>query len=233
MIVWNEDIHFPFEIFAGDILFIGGKNHPPTSGLNFEHVVLAAESQRIESAQDFLNLPVYGLPESVSRYLPGIETATGQRWLGVTSEGVIGSDETVWNLAGRVSGVTKDDADELSWNLAQRIGSFDCSYAALFRVDGALVGPLRTNCLGFVCSIFEFMGWNILQRSFPVYRSPYEYSKGLRNYPSPGHLARVLHLRRPRLPWGTRNRRLARKYATVAFTIAAVRRQGSNPSTPN
>jgi hypothetical protein len=73
-------------------------------------------------------------------------------------------------------------------------GSIEWRYSSRFVVDASLSSPLETNCLGFVCSVFEYMGFAALAHTFPKYRSPYTSSPTDREYPSPGHLAHALQI---------------------------------------
>jgi hypothetical protein len=223
MIIWYEGRDYPVPVQAGDVLFIAGKKYP-CSKLPFEHVVIVAESRSIKAPEEFLDLPVYGMPESNQPGFTGIVLQNARFWFGHAALVYIGSGETVWNLGGRAPDTDETKAQEIAFILAQRAGSFQCRYAAAFNVDPTLLGPISTNCLGFVCSVLEHCDSRILEHQFPAYNSPYFGYKGPRDYPSPGHLARALHLKKLSLPWRPNNSRQARRYATAAITLAAARR---------
>jgi hypothetical protein len=213
VVLYWEGCAYPIEVYAGDILFIAGCELPVDRArkLAFEHVAVAAENRRVSVPLDWLDLPVYSMPES-SRYAaasltPGISIATGRYWQNRRFAGLIGktigSDQTIWNLVCRESSVDRQMAEYVALELAQCEGSFDCSYQSVFQVDPSLSSALRTNCLGFACSVLEHFGFQIVARRYPQYENPYSSSgASLRDFPSPGHLARALHaiLQRPYLP---------------------------------
>jgi hypothetical protein len=62
MIFWAEGREYPIDLQAGDVLFIAGRLPLNlTQKFPFEHVVVSAESRLINSPEDFLKLPVYGI----------------------------------------------------------------------------------------------------------------------------------------------------------------------------
>ncbi|HSH38190.1 MAG TPA: hypothetical protein VK993_05340 [Chthoniobacterales bacterium] len=220
------------QVYAGDILFIAGCRFPVdrSQQLAFEHVAVAAENRTLGAAAEWLDLPVYSMPES--RYyaaqgmLTGITVATGQYWqhekfaklIGVT----IGSSETIWNLACREPSIDAEMGEYLAMELAQCDGSFDCEYQSVFEVEPALSGRLGTNCLGFTCSVMEHFGFNIVARAYPEYSNPYR-SSGTKNrdFPSPGHVARALYANVQR-PYTPADRQEADYYARADITLEAV-----------
>ncbi len=225
MIVWWDGTNYPIELQAGDVLFIVGCL-PIEVGqkLPFEHVVITAEKRLIQSPADLLELPVYGMPESLprtTRDASGILLQNGHFWYGRSFVGqTIGSAQTVWNLGGRARGVDATVAKEIELGLAQRAGSFRLRYGEDFRVDPSLLQAIQTNCLGFVCSILEYFDLHVLAHEFPIYPSPYSYSTDDRNFPSPGHLAHVLKIDPALLPWCAMDQEEAEKYSRADVTLS-------------
>ena len=176
MIVFADSATYPLNIQGGDVLFIAACLS--TKQVPFEHVVLAAESRNIATIEEFLDLKVYGLPESGQARFParGLDLSNARWWLGrkpiVRSQ--IGSKATVWNLGGRLDGVDSETAHYMLDVLSFKAGSVSFNYSPQFNVDPELTSPLNTNCLGFVCSVFEYMGFYVLAHSFPQYKSPYQ-----------------------------------------------------------
>jgi hypothetical protein len=195
MIFFWDGASFPLDIQAGDILFLAGCLKTKT--IPFEHVALVAESRRIETAEQFLDLRTYGLPESSEKVKGlGLDFSSGRRWLGhrAVTDGYIGSRATAWNLAARLDGVDAATAGYMLDIISFKHGSVEWHYLPKFVVDAELSSPLKTNCLGFVCSVFEYMRFTVVAHTFPRYRSPYTKSPDDREYPSPGHLAHALEI---------------------------------------
>jgi hypothetical protein len=222
--LWNG-CPYPITLQPGDLLFIAGML--PTSRnalLPFEHVALVAERRTIRRPEELMDVPVYGMPESeasgnASPY-HGITLGSGRLWSGSKHVGVsIGSSTSVWNLGCRQSNVDTLKAQEISYGLAQRAGSFNCSYDSVFVVEPTLSQPVKTNCLGFVCSVLEYFDLQVVTAVFPPYPSPYRFSPGARNFPSPGHLAHALNLDPTLHPWTAKNSTEAARYARADVTL--------------
>jgi len=204
MIVWCEGQDFPIQLQAGDILFIAGcMPLDLTQKPRFEHVVIVAESRIINSPNDFLEAPIYGMPESREEEVgKGISLSNGRHWLSRDWLGQeMGSSQTVWNLSSRAPSIDPSTAIQIQVELAKREGSFHCRYDGVYRVDPSLSKKIKTNCLGFVCSVLEHFDLKILSEKFPIYPSPYGYSENDREFPSPGHLAHALEMNPPVFPW--------------------------------
>src|SRR6266487_1916060 len=216
MISYWEGLPFPMEFHPGDLVFIAGR--PPidrTRRLPFEHVAFVAEHRTVTSDAEFLLLPVYGMPESRSRtWSVGVTLSNAMAWSENSAVGVqIGSSATDWNLAGRHDQIDARIARHIGFTLEQRAGSMQISYDRAFVVDSRLSRGLRTNCLGFVCSILEYFGFVLLAQNFPRYQSAYDMEPRERDFPSTGHLARALNLPQPKHPYRAANREEAEKYA--------------------
>jgi hypothetical protein len=190
--------------------------------LPFEHVALAAEVRNLNTADDVLNLRVYGLPESVRGSiqppLQGMHLNTGRFWLEKIGSR-IGSKETVWNLFGREELVTPRQAQHFALELSLLAGSNRFRYDSVFRVDATLREGIKTNCLGFVCSFFEHFNFQHVAHIFPKYASPYDYAPGPRTFPSPGHLAHSLSLSPERRPYRAAKSTEARRFARADATL--------------
>lgn len=226
MIIWREGLDYPMRLQAGDILFIAGcMPLDRTRKLRYEHVVIAAESRIINSPNDFLDAPIYGMPESREKEVgKGIQLSNGRYWLSRDWLGQeMGSSETVWNLSSRAPSIDPSIAIQIQVGLAMRQGSFHCRYGEVFRVDPSLSKKIKTNCLGFVCSILEYFDLKILSHRFPVYPSP--YSDDDREFPSPGHLAHALKMEPP-VPWCAKDSQEAEEYARADVTLDEALREG-------
>lgn len=88
-----------------------------------------------------------------------------------------------------------------------------------FVVDPTLTAGCKTNCVGFVCSFYEFHKASVQKHSFPEYSNPYNYPKPTRDFPSPGHLAHALRLNPNKHPYCPENRAEAEKYATAMLVL--------------
>lgn len=220
MIIFTEGKSFPIEFQTGDILFIAGRLPCDRSRkLPFEHVVLAAENRQISTANELLDLPVYGMPESQDSATNKVLLSNGWYWKNRSVIGVrLGSATTVWNLAARHPSITLQKAAYLSLLMSFQEGVLKFSYDTNFAVDHTLRKGIKTNCLGFVCSLLEYFKLNVLSRTFPEYESPYSNSPGRRTYPSPGHLAKALTYGTSH-PYLAADEREAEWYATVVQTL--------------
>jgi hypothetical protein len=204
-------------------LFIAGRLPLDRAhNLPFEHVAIAAESKQIQQEDDLLTLRVYGIPESIDpkfrNPLEGLQQNTGEYWLEWLN-GRIGSDSTAWNLAGRAGNVTDRQAEHFANVLSVMEGSLRFRRGAQFTVDATLTANIRTNCLGFVCSFFEYFGLHLLEHKCPAYMCEYDYAPGQRTFPSPGHLAHALNIRSKR-SYKPKTSKEAQKYCRADQTLS-------------
>jgi hypothetical protein len=227
MILWWEDCPYPFTVQPGDILFIGGRlPRNSAEALPFEHVALVSQDKLISTDDDLLDLRLHGIPESATEArrsgLSGILQTTGRFLLGIRHIGTrIGSPASAWNLVGRLRFVDTAIAAEIAQNLALSEGALVWDYEPVFRVDPTLAGSLKTNCLGFVCSIIEHHCPPVLEHKFPDYTSPFNFSQ-IRDFPSPGHLAHVLYAEPTNPPWRAVDQADAEMLSRVDHTLEAL-----------
>jgi len=230
VVTYWEGAGHPFQVQEGDVLFIVGKLPVDRRRkLPWEHVALVAESRTIESDSDLRTLPVYGMPESVSRsssLLNQLGLATGEFWLKCPElETAIGSKSTAWNLAARDESVTPRKAKHFGFFLSFVEGKMRFRSYGPFVVDPTLCLNVKTNCLGFVCSFLEHFGVFVLAHDCPVYDSQYKEFPGERDFPSPGHLARALFATPDMRPFRPSSSSEAKKYARGDVTYADVARK--------
>jgi hypothetical protein len=236
VIFFWDGLRYPFTVQEGDVLFVAGRLPVDRKQrLPFEHVALAAESLIVASDEDLLNLRVYGLPESVEladKTLP-LQQNSGRFWLKeILNEGRIGSPSTVWNLGGRVGSVTPRKARYFGELLSFLEGTIRFRFHGTFAVDPTLTRNIKTNCMGLVCSFFEYFGLIILKHRLPKYPSPYDYSPAERNFPSPGHLARALKIHQKNYPYGPKTKREAERYSRADVTLEKAARKRSRRASP-
>jgi hypothetical protein len=229
VISYWEPVPYPVSVQAGDPVFIAGRLPRNTgSKLGFEHVALAAQPSEASESSDILDIPVYALPESVdSRSGPPfakLHLATARFWIQTNGVGTeIGSPTTVWNAAGREPAIADPKTSQhFGLMLALLEGTETFGYEAVFRVDPTLKAGINTNCLGFVCSVFEYFNIQHLRHDLPDYESPYSYAPGSRNFPSPGHLARALNLSPSTYPYSPSDSQEAQEYSRVDKTLEEV-----------
>ena len=196
MVVYAVGTEFPINIFSGDVLFIGGRlplkrNEKPV----FEHVAIAYESKEIGSVHDLADLRVVALPEAGSKGVSGglFPTTGNKRWRDSVNQHNIGCTLGIWNFIAREDSFDKFKAEHCRRLLSLKTGSVVLKYLPEFRVDPTFASPVRTNCLGFVCSFFELFGIHHLQHDYPTYENQHlNPPQNTRDFPSPGHLALVL-----------------------------------------
>lgn len=226
MIIWLEGVDYPYHARTGDILFIAGCLPPdPARRLPFEHVALVGENRVVNNHTEFLDLRIYGMPESErDGSAVGILQNTGRYWLGERWLGKrMGSKQSVWNLSLRDNIVDNETALDISYLVPILEGSFPCTYDSFFRIDSTLSHSLKTNCLGFICSVLEYVGRQLLEHTFPTYPSPYRApNTNDRDFPSPGHLAYVLHKTPENTPWCAKDVEEAIKYSRVDVTLQEI-----------
>ena len=205
----------------GDVLFMAGNpkhfkadgsgglvpEHPP-----FEHVALVAHATTPQTREDWLELRIYGLPES--RIInPELETMKlnstrfweGRSWLRpdeTTGTALLGHPTSIWNLIMRAA-ADEHNAEAILTNCAFEAGSARYRKASHYHVQPMGDGCLMTNCLGFVHHVLT-REWEsgdpdsaISKETLLVpefgqpYTVPYVPSEE-RVFPAPGHLAQSL-----------------------------------------
>lgn len=225
MFSYAHGTRLPIEVQPGDILFLSAKSELSQVVPPYEHVAIAADHRSITSPQDFVQLPYYGMPESRRKGSSRFALRNGKHWLDVFAQqpqvaAIIGSPVTVWNLIGRSRRLDKANAAYLGRLMAVLEGTWDVSYQSDFRVDPTTSQPIQTNCLGFVCSIFERIGIRLIAHSFPRYAHPYKIGS-TRVVPSPGHLAYSI-LKDRRLAFRARDQAQAEILSKVQWTLRRV-----------
>jgi hypothetical protein len=217
MILFWDGSRFPFEVQLGDVLFIAGcLNAGP---IPWEHVAVAAEGKSITGPGDLLALRTYGLPESAVPGQNGLQLSDGRWWVGrdPVATGQIGSKQTAWNIGGRRDGMDAEKAQFLAHTVDFIRGSVEVRYSGQCRISAIFSNPFETNCVGFVCSLFEHLVLPIVHADFPKYQSPYTKYPGSRDYPSPGHLAHALE--RCTYSYRASDSAEAARYAPAAETL--------------
>ncbi|WP_395746648.1 hypothetical protein [Prosthecobacter sp.] len=206
MTVYRNGIpEFPDLQFA-DVLFLAGnpaRKEPPDT----EHVALVAYSARPTTANEWLFVRFYGLPESVTGLLKdGLQLQETRYWERAVQDEdppLVGRRVSVWNLIMR-SGLARNDAEALMCDAAVAVGDMKYKYARHFHVVEE-DGVRKTNCLGFVVD-FLSRPMRVGSRSTePITPVPLlvpefdeEYTLKVkeerrRRHPSIGHLAQCLH----------------------------------------
>jgi hypothetical protein len=222
MFTWHEGATFPFHAKAGDVLFLAGRSPAnPNVKLPYEHVAIVGESREIKDEESLLRLPIFGTPEfgmmnssTEHSFADGNFILRNFREAGNT----LGSDKTCWNIVARVNFGSKDFSRDIEMMLPIYLGTMNpIGDGKNFVVYNELRGGIDTNCLGFVCSILSyFYDTEIFDLPFPSYPSPYRLTHDDRDYPSPGHLAKLAfeHVLM-NSPWAPKNYNEATEYSRV------------------
>ena len=227
MILYWEGKPFPIIVRPADVLYIAGNiSVPQTRKLPFEHVARVAEPREIRSAEEFLGVPVFALPESSPKRNDGyMAKVTGLWWRKHIDEPeIIGSVLTVWNLGARNDLIGANRAEDIGAMLALLSDSktpkrLRFSYHPVFAVSESLTENIHTNCLGFVCSVYDSLNYRVLDYNFPEYPSPFDTPPETRNFPSPGHLARALSLPVGRYPYVPKDTTEAEVYSRASTVL--------------
>ena len=193
---------------AGDVVFLSG--HPEhTDPPPFEHVALVARHGSPETADDFQNLKVYGLPESIERAKQiGATTLVpcpSKRWYYTNPNRPpgtpprMGHPERIWSFAVR----TCQDPYVAAARMLEVAHLSGYTYEDR-KIDAEVRewnGERFTHCIGFVCEILTHRSRNLpalaprlrLSELFPVYVVPLsdEYAHE-RESAYVGHLAQAL-----------------------------------------
>lgn len=225
MIIYWEGQTLPIEVQAGDMLFIAGRaTNPPDEKLPFEHVAVVAARSPVSSHNDFLLIPVYGVPESAPKRdeIAHLRPSNAIFYKKEVAANNIGSVITVWNLAARHDKIDKKFADRIQRKFKERYGVKMYFHYTRRRpiVDPTLVADVRTNCLGFACSVLKKFRLTVLTESFPEYTNPYTITDNpTRDFPSPGHLAHALRLPIQELPYCPKDRAEAERFALAGTVL--------------
>lgn len=204
-IYWTDCPLLPVVFQPGDVVLLAARTDSPPP--EYEHAALVVAPCIAKHPTDLQDLVIIGLPESAplsslsAKHRLGppnpVTTCRTRYWRPIVlgSERV-GDVQGMWNLAGRAC------SQEEGQYLADRISSMrhvgfqkdHLRIEPLLSATGEAASgePLRTNCVGFVCSAFRSIEIHLIDEAFPFeYRSRYAEEAGCR-IPRTGHLARAL-----------------------------------------
>lgn len=202
-----------------DVVFLAGNpDHPDPP--RFEHVALVAEPHQISVMGDWMNLAVYGLPESDTDKEGGyLRLGSAESWIHsfVPSDdsktAPLGHPESCWNLVMRPE-IDEFEVDFWLMNLAIFEGGLRYKYDTHFEVRLDNQGIRHTNCLGFVIDVLtrsvdsETITLPSLAKVPPLVKDLPEYTiryfhPSKRTTPSIGHLACSLDREVRTSPYGS------------------------------
>lgn len=223
MIIYRNGSPDVPDLKRADIVFLAG-NHDHPENPPFEHVALLAAPAKPKVHEDWLEVLIYGLPESgATSKQPeanGLRPQKTRYWLNhpalqpvpPSNTAPLGHPASIWNLVMRAK-TNDDEAEFLMGQAAFGTGAVSYGYAPHFNVEKR-DGVKWTNCLGFVVD-FLTQPRRVLGRNrpsltqdqllVPEFDAPYSvpYSPPqTRNTPGPGHLARSLDRPERTTPYG-------------------------------
>ena len=190
----------------------------------FEHVAIVLNARSVDSVVEIADVGTYSLPESIADgFSPGLwETTARVAWLNhpAVQSRQLGDSMTGWNAGWRVD-LTPNHRRYLRSRGKIILGSFRYEYTPDARIktrppnSDNLFAVVFTNCVGFVRWMYrEAAKVELVVDDFPAYGTPFA-SGGVREYASPGHLARAADLPLGMLPYAPANQAQAENDALV------------------